>query len=157
MAMTEIEQELARLSFFEGLDADILALLARYATERRYEGGSLIFRSGDAATHFYVIRRGSVSMAIPALYGPPVEIQNLEPGAVLGWSWLIPPHRWFFEARTIRDTEALAFDGVALRDVCERDPRIGYALLKRFAGLMAQRVQAARLRVFEVLGAPSGA
>lgn len=155
--MTGIEQELANLKFFEGLDRDILALLARHAGEKRYEGGSLIFRSGDPATHFYVIRRGCVSMAIPALYGPPVEIQILEPGAVLGWSWLIPPHRWFFEARAIRDTEVFAFDGAAIREACERDPRIGYALLKRFAGLMAQRVQAARLRVFEVLGAPPGA
>jgi CRP-like cAMP-binding protein len=155
--MTGIEQELAALKFFAGLDADILALLGRHAREMRQEGGSLIFRSGDPATQFYVIRSGSVSMAIPALYGPPVEIQTLEPGSVLGWSWLIPPHRWFFEARALRDTEAFVFDGVALREACERDPRVGYALLKRFAGLMAQRVQAARMRVFEVLGAPPGA
>jgi len=32
-------------------------------------------------------------------------------GEVLGWSWLFPPYRWKFAARTVETTRAIAIEG----------------------------------------------
>jgi CRP-like cAMP-binding protein len=68
---------------------------------------------------------------------------------VLGWSWVIAPHRWAFQARARTAVEAIEFDGEALLAHCEADPKFGYAVLKRFSALMSERLQHARQRMIE--------
>jgi hypothetical protein len=64
---------------------------------------------------------------------------------VLGWSWLIPPYRWLFDARALNASDIIAVDGAKLRALCEQDTALGYQLLKRFAVLMAERLNASRV------------
>ena len=80
----------------------------------------------------------------------PIVIQTLEAGEVLGWSWLVPPHRKQFDARALEVTVALKFDAACLRTKCEEDPKLGYELLKRFTQILGQRLQATRLQLLDV-------
>jgi ferredoxin len=52
---------------------------------------SYIFREGEEANEFYIIRNGKVSPEIISPGKEPIIIQTLESGEVLGWSWLVPP------------------------------------------------------------------
>ena len=61
------------------------------------------------------------------------EIQTVGPGSMLGWSWLIPPYRWSFDARAVAPTSVIVVDGERLREACESDLKLGYELMKRFA------------------------
>ena len=72
---------------------------------------------------------------------------------MLGWSWLIPPYRWRFSARTQQATQALAFDGKFLRAKCEEDHDLGYELLKRFSRVFSERLQATRVQLLDVYAA----
>ena len=72
---------------------------------------------------------------------------------VVGWSWLVPPYRWLFDARATEETSAIAFDGACLRGKCEADPAIGYALLQRVVQVMSARLQSARVRLLDLYGA----
>ena len=36
-------------------------------------------------------------------------------GEVLGWSWLVAPYRWHFDARAVGLVRAIAIDGKCLR------------------------------------------
>ena len=60
-----------------------------------------------------------------------VVLDTAHDGDVVGWSWLIPPYRWTFDARATEDTSAIAFDGLCLRGKCESDATLGYAMLQR--------------------------
>ena len=71
-------------------------------------------------------------------------------GDVLGWSWLFPPYRWHYSARATTLVRMTAFDGKCLRDKCESDHNLGYELMKRFAGIMMERLQATRMQVMDV-------
>jgi CRP/FNR family transcriptional regulator, cyclic AMP receptor protein len=82
-------------------------------------------------------------------------IQTIEDGDVLGWSWLFPPYRWHFNARTIEETRAIALDGVCLREKGEIDHDFGYELVKRVALIIMERLQATRLQAMDVYGVPS--
>jgi hypothetical protein len=74
-----------------------------------------------------------------------LRVQTLGNGGVLGWSWLIPPYRWLFDARALTASDIIVIDGVKLRAQCDVDPSLGYTLMKRFAVLMAERLNASRL------------
>ena len=93
-------------------------------------------------------------MEIGAISGPPLMLEELTAGSVLGWSWLIPPYRWHFQARAVAPTEVLAFDGAAVRRHCEDDPQFGLALFKRFSGLMSERMEHARRTMMESWNPP---
>jgi len=51
---------------------------------------------------------------------------------------------------------AVRMDGACLRGKCDADPRLGYELMQRFAGLMTSRLQATRLQLLDVYGHAHG-
>ncbi|HKU43328.1 MAG TPA: cyclic nucleotide-binding domain-containing protein [Polyangiales bacterium] len=136
---------LAQHPFFVGLSDAQLNLVASLATGARYGAQQRVFKHDTDASQFYVLRDGKVGVEIPAVSGEPLRIQTVGNGGVLGWSWLIPPYRWLFDARALSPSEIVVIDGARLRSECEQDPRLGYELLKRFAALMAERLNASRL------------
>ena len=154
MSNSSIENYLSAHAFFAGLDEDIIKYLSGSARERQVKEGEVLFQQGKRADTFYLVRKGRVSIQVPALMGPALDIQTLEEGQILGWSWLIPPFRWHFLARAVEDSEVLEFDGGAILAHCEEDPRFGYELLKRFAALMSERLDAARQKMMDQFNPP---
>jgi len=145
---------LAAHSFFAGLNEEFLQLISGFATEKRYGKGEVLFQQGKPADKFYLVREGKVSVQVPALVGPVLELQVLGADQILGWSWLIPPYRWNFMARALEDTVVLEFDGTAILARCEQDPAFGYALFKRFTALMSARLEAARQKMMDQWNPP---
>lgn len=136
---------LAQHPVFMGLKEEQIALIGHLSTLVHFEAHQRVFEQDKPATHFFVVREGAVSVEIPSLAGSePLTIQQLGKGSLLGWSWLIAPYRWAFDARATTSSELIAVDGERLRAACEADPQLGYELLKRFAVLMAERLTSAR-------------
>ena len=153
--MRSIEQYLPEYSFFAGLDADSLAIVAGCATNVSFAPGEFLFRQGHPADQFFVVRRGRVALQI---HGPAVGtmvVDTADAGDVVGWSWLVPPYHWLFDARAVHATGAVAFDGQCLRGKCEEDPRLGYQLMKAVSQVMLSRLTAARVRLLDVYGSTS--
>jgi CRP-like cAMP-binding protein len=109
--------------------------------------GQILFQQGEPADKFYVVLNGSICIQIPSIMGPTLEIQTLGENQVLGWSWLIPPYKWNFQTKAEEDSKLLIFDGAAILYRCEQEPKFGYELLKRFATLMSDRLNAARQKM----------
>jgi CRP/FNR family cyclic AMP-dependent transcriptional regulator len=150
--METLERVLAAHPFFEGLDPAHLEVLVGCATNMRFPAGACLFRAGEDANEFFLIREGRVALELVPPGGAPLVIQTLGAGEVLGWSWLIPPYRWLFDAVARTPTLAVGLDGKCLRGKCEADHHLGYELLKRFAHIMEQRLQATRLQLLDVYG-----
>jgi CRP-like cAMP-binding protein len=135
--------------FFSGLSEDVLQFLCGHSSEFAIKKGQILFRQGETADKFYVVRSGLIGIQIPAIMGPNLEIQMLGKDQVLGWSWLISPYKWNFQAMPEADSELLMFDGGMILARCEQEPRFGYELLKKFAALMSVRLDAARQKMME--------
>lgn len=153
--MQTLEPILAAHPFFQNLDPRHLRLIVSCASNVRFEAGQFIFREGEAANHFYLLRHGTVQLEIFVPERGPLVIQTLGEGEVLGWSWLFPPYRWHFDARAVTLVRAIALDGQCLRTKCEEDHDLGYELVKRFAHVIMQRLQATRLQLLDVYGVHS--
>jgi CRP-like cAMP-binding protein len=136
--------------FFHDLDPAFLTTIAGCARNVSFEPGTVIFREGDPADRFFVLREGRVALAAFELDQGSAILQTLNPGDVLGWSWLVPPHKWLFDARSVTRVRAFEFDATCVRSKCEEDPRLGYALLDRFIRLLEHRLQATRLQLIDM-------
>ena len=68
----------------------------------------------------------------------PMVIETMHEGALVGWSWLVPPHVTSFDARATSELHAIAFDGLCLRGKADADPELGYAQLKLFAPVIVE-------------------
>lgn len=149
-----IKDFLSSHAFFSELEEEFVEFLADSVTELNIKKGEVLFRQGELADKFYLLREGQVSVQVPALVGPTLEIQHLGDNQLLGWSWLIPPYRWNFLARAVEDSDLLEFDGKAILTRCEEDPKFGYQLMKHFTALMSERLDAARQKMMDQWNPP---
>src|SRR5258708_37859914 len=106
--METLERILAEHPFFQGLEADYLQLMVSCASNVRFAAGELIFREGEEANKFYLLREGRIVLDVAAPRHATITIQTLGAGEVLGWPRLIPPYRWRFDARATEPTRVSA-------------------------------------------------
>ena len=145
--MTEL---LGSHPFFAGLSPSAVELIAGCASNVHFAEGDRIFDEGETASVFYVIRHGGVALELHSDAKGPLVIDTMNEGEVLGWSWLVPPYRYFAYATAVTPVSATALDGACLRGKCEADAELGYQLLKRVTTVMYHHMQAARLRLLDL-------
>lgn len=148
--MESLERIIADHPFFAGLDQQYLDLLTGCASNQRFEAGTYIFREGGEANEFFLIRSGKVAIEMPGTNHNPILVGTYGEGDVLGWSWLLPPYQWKFQAKVVEPVRAFALDGKCLRKKCEENHDLGYELLKRFTKLIDQRLDSTRLQLLDV-------
>jgi CRP-like cAMP-binding protein len=150
--MQTLDQELAGTAVFAGLTPEYLDLIAGCGRNVQIDGGVYLMREGDPADTFYVIRQGSVSLEVNHPGRAALLIETLGHGDPVGWSWLFAPYRCHLDARTLEPCRLIALDGACLRDKCEADHELGFQLMRRFAEMVVDRLQATRLQLLDVYG-----
>lgn len=151
MTVETLEPIIAQHPFLQGLEPQYLGLIVGCASNVRFKSGQFLFREGEEANQFYMVREGKVALQISTARQP-IIIQTVDKGEVLGWSWLVPPYRWRFDARALELTRAIALDGRCLRRKSEEDHNFGYELLRRFSTVIVERLEATRLQLLDVYG-----
>lgn len=152
--MHTLETVVREQPFFQGMRDQDIQLIAGCSMNLRFDAASMIFRAGEPADCFYLIRDGQVAVQLPVPHKGMITVQTLGEGEVLGWFWLLPPHRWHFGARVPRTTRALVFDGKYVRTKCDQDHDLGYAIYTRFREVAARRLQATLLQLTDLYDIP---
>jgi len=140
--------------FFKDLKSEYIELLIDCASNVYFDAGEFIFQQGQEANRFYLIRHGTVAIEISAPQHQSLVIKTVTENEVLGWSWLFPPYQWQVDARVLELTRAVALDGRCLRGKCDRDPQLGYELMKRFSRMMLDTLQVTRVQLLDLYGLP---
>lgn len=146
------EYTLEQVGFFAGMRPEHIERIEALATRQHFLAGASIFREGEPANNWWLIEHGDVALQVRPHGRDSRVLQTLHQGDVLGWSWLFPPYRWAFDATTITSTDAMVFDAVALRAEVESDDRLNADLMRRFARIVIDRLQATRLQLLDVYG-----
>jgi len=150
--MPTIEDLIAQASVFAGMAPEHLELIARCGQDDDVEAGAFLFHEGEPAQRCYLIRSGTVALEVQAPGRGQLRIETLSQGEVVGWSWLFAPYRWALDARALEPTTMVAFDAACLRGKAEADHELGYELMRRFAAVIVDRLQATRLQLLDVYG-----
>ena len=130
--------------FFQGMAETHLKMLAGLAMQMRFLAGAHIFKQGELANRFYLILEGRVEITSQSTEAGAALIETLSSGDQLGWSWLFEPHFFHFSALALTTTKAIFFYGTVLRQQCDDDHELGFAIMKRIARGMTRDLSAYR-------------
>ncbi len=150
--MELLEKILVQHPFLKDLEQKYVQLMVGCASNVRFDSGTFIYREGDEANYFYILRAGKVALEIHDGGRETITIETLGEGDVLGWAWLVPPYRRHADAQALELTRAIALDGKCLRDKCRDDHNLGYELMMRIVPLITHQLQATQLQLMDVYG-----
>ena len=150
--MRGLERIVLDQPFFAGLGPEFGSAISGCTRNLRFAAGEYLFREGEPANEFYLLRQGAVALELHSPGQQPLVVATLHEGDILDGSWLVPPYLWTFDARSSELVRVLGVDARCLRDKCEADHDLGYEMMKRFAGAMGERLRATRLQVADVYG-----
>ena len=150
-----VQQYLEQHCFTRELPASVRETVAQHSRLQEFPAGAWLFREGSPAEEFHLVVTGRVAVSMHAPGAGEQVVDTVEACETVGWSWLVPPYRWFFDARAVTDVTAVTVDAAALRARADDDSAVGYALLRQVNTVMLARLQAARVRLADVYGEAS--
>lgn len=126
-----------------GLDERDAEAVRALGTPARLGAGQTLFRLGDAADRLYLIDRGRIALTLPmhVLDGEEdVLIEERRTGQTVGWSAMIPPHRFTLQAKAVVETDVLGLPREALSAQFAIRPHVGYMVMRNLAAVIGQRL-----------------
>jgi CRP-like cAMP-binding protein len=123
--------------------------LASYATAITPDVGHYLLVAGKAADTFYLIEGGTIMIEQATEDGETTNIEELGRDEIIGWSWMIPPQKWQFDALVTKSGPVWEFDAKGLRTECDKDPAFGFELSLRITHALVHRLQNTRIRLVE--------
>lgn len=150
--MKKIVDILGEHAFFQELTSDDLEFIAGCGKNVVFEEKAILASPGETADEFYLIRHGRVALILEIIPYKPLIIETLGPNQICGLSWMIPPYRWNVTVQATEPIRAIAIDGACLRKKCEKDPALGYKLMKHLVQVLVAREDAIRLHLCDVYG-----
>jgi CRP-like cAMP-binding protein len=139
-----LPQELEKADFALELSEPHQRQLAALASLRECPAGTLLFKEDEDWPFIYCILRGCVSLQVREPYGEPIEIDQVGPGELLGWSPVFGRHAMTASAHAVTPCRLLAFDAKQVVDLCERDPQFALAFLRRVGLHVSARLRKTR-------------
>ena len=106
--------------------------------------GTVLFELGSAADSVYIVTQSRLSLTLPMIVRGREEnvlIEERQTGQALGWSALIPPHRFTLTASAPFGAEVLRIPREALAEHLSACPEVGYLVMRNVAEIVGQRLQ----------------
>jgi CRP-like cAMP-binding protein len=153
-----VKNLLAGLGWSAGLAEEMveeLAAISAVAEFTAFTAGATIFREGDPNPFLYLIERGRVGLDMHVPGRGRVRILSVGAGEMLAWSAVLGRGVMTVSAEALEDTRAIAASGPQLLQICGANHELGYQLMQRMAGALAQRLVATRLQLLDLFAEPS--
>lgn len=146
----ELTEELAQNPLLGALRPEFRQMIAGCATVCGFDKGERLLLIGEPCSHFWLIRDGRIDVEI---HGPPfgrLTIDRLEPGEILGLSWIAAPFTAEFDATAVEPGTAVRVDADCLRAECSRHHELGRVVYQSFATLIRDRLHATRVQLLNL-------
>lgn len=111
--------------------------------------GTRVFAEGEPADALRIVVSGTVQLSVHQRQRD-LAVASVGPGELLGWSWLVPPHRWDFDATTVDGATLVRIPAGELRSVMEDDQRAAAALATVILGVVSHRLRDTRIQLLDL-------
>jgi CRP-like cAMP-binding protein len=144
---------LGELELFVGLPERAIAAIAAIAETRRYAPGEIIFSPERASEWAFLLLKGSVRLTVHASSLPePVTLASLEtPGQAFGFSTVVGQGHHNSSAEAVTAVEAVAIHGPRFLEYLEKDPEVGYVVMRRVTMAISRRLATLRRHLLETI------
>ena len=95
--LSALNEAITNRAFFHGMNPEHLTMLTDGA--KAVQSRACAVPGRRAANQFYLIASGKITVEAHEPADGTMVVQTLGAGEVLGWSWLLPPFVWHFQAR----------------------------------------------------------
>lgn len=130
--------------FLQDLAPDDVTGVLALGTRTTLPAGSALFRLGAEADRLFVIERGRVNLTLPmrvAGRDEDVLVEERVAGQMVGWSALVPPHRFTLNATAPLETALVALPRAELLRHLAAHPAVGYTVVSNVAAIIGHRLQ----------------
>lgn len=147
---------LSSVEMCQGLTVEELARLTACCRLDTAQQDERIGLEGEMADDLFFLKEGQVELRfeMPGREtSQDMTISRVGPGAAFGWSALVPPHRYTLS--TYCASPRCSFYRLGrdeLTDLFERDPRIGYIMMRNLTRVIAKRFNALQEDLAKALG-----
>ncbi len=138
---------LRRYPYFAGVSEESLKAVAMIADEKAVPAGTQLFSEGDPADSMNIVVHGEINVQYVLGNGERRTVDTLVDGDILGWSALVEPYKYTAVGTTSKDAQFVTIRAQKLRDLCDKDPLLGYRLTTQIAKLLAHRLEGARVQL----------
>jgi CRP/FNR family transcriptional regulator, cyclic AMP receptor protein len=151
--MIETASELTMDShpYFKRFKPEHFAILKACASIAEFEEGSFLFTERQKAHQQYLIMEGRVALELLAPGKEPWIVMTVSDGGIVGYAWAYPPHRYYYSARVVKKARVIVLDAEYLAAKCTEDYEFGYQIMLGCADTTAERLQATRLQLLNLL------
>jgi CRP-like cAMP-binding protein len=109
------------------------------AEEVVLDAGSAIYRHGDPAEFFYVVREGIVALRGMRADGVGLHVDEVSPGEIFGACVCFGRDKYTLDARCEERTKLIRINAHVLKRLLDGDPRLGYAVQVYISGVYFRR------------------
>ena len=109
-----------------------------------------MFNEGDPAGYLYLIVRGEVNIQYLLGNDELRTVDTLVAGDLLVWSAMIEPYKTTAVGTTTKETQLVRILAPKLRELCDKDPLVGYRLTIQIAKLLSHRLEGARIQLASI-------
>jgi len=145
-----VTAELASSWFGSGLSLHARSRLAECASLRTAPSGTILMREGEETSLLAIVVRGRVALQMHVPERGTATILTVEPGDVVGWSAIVPPHRSTSTAVTLEESILLVFESRRLRALLEADVALAATLYPRILEALGRRLSATRHQLLDL-------
>ena len=134
---------LGGINFFSGLTAGELRQISELCTIVKFKKGVTIFKRGESAEQFYIVRSGKVHLSVPIsilLASKELVVDVVVPGNVFGWSTFVEPYQFTLSAYCDEESEIIEMRGKELLSFCARKHHVGHVLMGNLAKVIGSRM-----------------
>ena len=132
-------QDLKKMVIMSHLKDDMLDSLISITDVLTFEDQENIFRQGDVADRFYMVKRGKVLLEQRIAEKITVSVGSIKPGFAFGWSTMIEEGYYTTDAVCAEPCEIFSMKGDKIRALCDKDPFMGFLLCQRLLVILKKR------------------
>ena len=106
----------------------------------RFEDQEIIFREGDFADRFFMLKRGKVLLELRVSDKATVSMGSVKPGFSFGWSAMLDSGAYTTAAVCAEATEVYSVRREKLLNLLDNDHSMGYVMTQRLIRIMKRRL-----------------
>ncbi len=138
MISVEVLKEIIMLAY---LNDDMLEKLTPLIDILNYEERETVFKEGDVADRFYMLRRGKILLEKRATDKISVSLGAIKQGYSFGWSAIFEEGGTYTsDAVCAEHCEVFSIRGVKIKKILDSNPSMGYIFTQRILRLMKSRL-----------------
>lgn len=145
--------ELFADGLFKGFAPDEVEAFLNRCREKVYADGTNLFMEQSEATVLYLILSGGIDLhyEMPQRENADTTVVSQKQGEAVGWSAIVPPHKYHLSGYCRGETKLLEIDRSTLKRIFETNYHLGYIFMRNIAVLAGERLHQVQDKLARVL------